>query len=214
MYHIHEVIDTDNALVIDPRTRMITNHSDPIKKIMRGDHNCERVTFTLPRYIDGHDMSLCNLVRVHFVNIGEDGTRIADVEDIMDLQVDPNNDENVSCTWLISGKATKLVGPLNFGIQFACIRNDYIVYSWSTAICTHVTVSPSLDSSSEESGTEYEKTINDVPFTVDDKNKLNDLPTGEEIEKTFGDVESALDVIIAQQEAIIEIQNGLLEQEG
>ena len=29
---------------------------------------------------------------------------------------------------------------------------------------------------------EYNKTINDVPFTVDDKNKLDGLPTGEELE--------------------------------
>lgn len=175
MGHMHEVIDFDEKLTIDPVTRTITNHSDPIKKVMQGDHNCERVTFRLPRRIDGHDMRLCNLVRVQYTNIGEDNTRFSGFEDITDLAVDPENDEYVICSWLISGKATRLAGPLNFGIQFACVDSGYITYSWNTAICNHVTISPSLDCSNKEDGTEYDKTINDVPFTVDDKYRLDTL---------------------------------------
>lgn len=196
MYHIHPVIDSDPILIIDPKTRTIINHSDPIKKVMQGDHNCERVTFQIPRYVDGHDMSLCNLVRVQYTNIGEDGTRVSGYDDITDLRADVHEEEDVvTCSWLISGKATRLAGPLNFGIQFACIRNDYIVYSWNTAVCTHVTVSPSLDCSSEEDGSEYDKTINDVPFSVDDKKKLDSLPTERELKSEMDRLWGAINAI-------------------
>ena len=197
MYHIHPVIDSDPILIIDPKTRTIINHSDPTKKVMQGDHNCERVTFQIPRYVDGHDMSLCNLVRVQYTNIGEDGTRVSGFDDITDIQTgtDDAGEDVVTCSWLISGKATSLVGPLNFGIQFACVEYGYITYSWNTSICSHVSVSPSLDCSSAEDGTEYDKTINDVPFTPEDKNKLNSLPTGEDLSSELDRIWEAINAI-------------------
>lgn len=58
--HKHPVIDTDERFVIDPATREITCASRRENVLMQYDHNSQRYTFELPRYIDGHDMSpLC-----------------------------------------------------------------------------------------------------------------------------------------------------------
>lgn len=181
MTHEHLIIDDDQFLLIDPLSRAITNQNYLPEKILQGDHNCERLTFHVPRDIDGHDITLCNLVRVHFVNIGEDNQKIYGLEDIAPAQYDEYNPDVAVCSWLISGKATRLVGKLHFCIQFCCVEDGLITYSWSTAICTNLSVSSSMDNI--EVDDEYNKTINDVPFTVDDKNKLDGLPTGEELEE-------------------------------
>ena len=68
MSHIHSVYDGDTHFKIDPVTRQIENTSGKVI-LMQNDHNSERFTFEIPRTIDGHDMSQCNAVEVHYINI-------------------------------------------------------------------------------------------------------------------------------------------------
>ena len=63
MAHKHEVIDTDKHFIIDPVTMGFSTESKKTT-LMQGDHNCERFTFEIPRFIDKHDMSLCNRVEM------------------------------------------------------------------------------------------------------------------------------------------------------
>ena len=69
MSHYHPIYDSDKHFLIDTITRDIINESSKIT-IMQYDHNSERFTFEIPRLVEGHDMSLCNSVRIHFINIG------------------------------------------------------------------------------------------------------------------------------------------------
>lgn len=57
-----------HIFLIDPVTRAITTSSEKLH-VMQFDHNSERLTFEMPRYIEGHDMSVCNQVEAHFLNI-------------------------------------------------------------------------------------------------------------------------------------------------
>lgn len=57
MAHKHPIYDTDPHFKIDGDTRVIINASDVKVALMQGDHNSERFTFEIPRYVDGHDMS-------------------------------------------------------------------------------------------------------------------------------------------------------------
>ena len=84
--HKHPVYDTDLHLLIDPITREITNESGKTV-IMQYDHNSERFTFEIPRYVDGHDMSLCNVVEFHYINTDANDKTIqnADVYQVDDL---------------------------------------------------------------------------------------------------------------------------------
>ena len=52
--HKHVVPDSDTYFLIDPYTRQIENTNYQKTVIMRGDHNSERFTFEVPRYVDGH----------------------------------------------------------------------------------------------------------------------------------------------------------------
>lgn len=58
MSHNHPILDNDPHFKIDKETRMIKDQSQTASILMQGDHNSERYTFEMPRYIDGHDMSL------------------------------------------------------------------------------------------------------------------------------------------------------------
>ena len=134
MAHQHPVKDTDLHFVIDPVTRVIKNNSEKIV-IMQHDHQSEILTFELPRYIDTHDMSLSNSVRVHYINIGTSSKYepVSGVYEITDLQIDPENEDIVTCSWLLTNNTTQLDGTLNFIIRFSCLTGDTIDYSWSTA---------------------------------------------------------------------------------
>lgn len=135
MAHLHSLYDTDPHFMIDPVTREIKNMSGKVT-IMQYDHNSERCTFELPREIDGHDMSLCNRVIVHYTNV-DASTKDAneDCYEVEDLQISPNSEDEsvVILSWLISDKATQYAGSLVFLIEFACIADDGTKdYAWHT----------------------------------------------------------------------------------
>lgn len=145
MAHIHEVIDMDKHFVIDPVTRIITNATPEKKMIMQYDHNSERYTFELPHYIDGHDMSLCNVVQVHYIDISPDKrtqkTGVYEVDDLQLASSDEGTDDIVLCSWLVSQNATQIYGSLNFLVRYSCTTDGTVDYAWNTAIFSGITVS-------------------------------------------------------------------------
>lgn len=131
--HKHVVPDSDTYFLIDPYTRQIENTNYQKTVIMRGDHNSERFTFEVPRYVDGHDMSLCNRVIVHFDNVGDTIENIhSDVAYMDDLRINPDNPETVISSWLIRREATQIVGLLSFSLQYQCVEGDEVTYEWNT----------------------------------------------------------------------------------
>ena len=131
--HTHPVPDTDTYFVIDPYTREIENTNYNKTVLMRGDHNSERFTFELPRYVDGHDMSLCNRVLIHFDNVGDSIENIhSDVAEAKDLRLEEGDSEKVICSWLIRREATQIVGILSFSLQYLCVEDGEITYEWNT----------------------------------------------------------------------------------
>ena len=142
MGHKHNVHDTDARFTINPITRAIKDDSKKKNTLIQFDHNCERFTFELPRYIEGHDMSTCNKVTVHFFNIdSKTGTQKSGNPELTDLHIDPENEDVVVVSWLISKGATQLCGLLKFLIRFSCFEDDIETYSWNTAFFTGISVS-------------------------------------------------------------------------
>lgn len=149
--HQHPVVDDDSYFLIDPETRVISNGKTEPNVVMQHDHNSERYTFEVPRYVDGHDMTLCNVIKVHWNNIdGETGEENASVYDAYDLKVNPNNKDTVIFTWLIHRESTQLVGTLNFLIQYICEDEDgTIVYEWHTDMYTNVLIKKTRNNGDE-----------------------------------------------------------------
>ena len=143
MTHAHAVIDVDKYFVINPVTRSITNSTQKVY-LMQNDHNSERVTFEIPRYIDTHDMSLCNKVEVHYINT--DGIFSNEgIYEVEDLRVSPESNDKVLCSWLISQNATRYVGPISFVVRYACIEDSVIKYQWHTDIHSSIGIIESIN---------------------------------------------------------------------
>lgn len=145
MAHIHSVYDNDTHFKIDTATREIKNESDKVV-IIQHDHDSERFTFEIPRMVEDHDMSICNVVQVHYLNIdAATGTNEPGVYEVDDLQISPDSDDVVICSWLISRNATQFVGSLNFVVRFRCVADDgTIEYEWATAIHKGINVCESI----------------------------------------------------------------------
>ena len=146
-----KVIDTDTHFIIDGSTRFVKNEAEVKSMLVQYDHNSERFSFRVPRVVDSHDLSECNAVRVHYINIDK-SKRIENggVDDITDtLSVCPEDDDYVICSWLITDGSTQLAGSLHFVIQFAVIDGLTVKYSWNTAKYTNITRSDGIKKDEE-----------------------------------------------------------------
>lgn len=152
MAHKHSVYDTDAHFSINPFTRAIKNESTSKVAVIQHDHNSERFTFEIPRLVDGHDMSLCDRVEVHYINMdsANKDNISADIYEVNDLQVSPDDRNFVICSWLLSQNATKYAGSLNFLVRFICLDGEKIAYAWHTAIFTGISVSSGILNNAEE----------------------------------------------------------------
>lgn len=153
MAHKHEMRNADPHFKIDPDTRALQHTSPEKLTIMQGDHNSEIISFDMPRFIDGHDMALCNRIQIQYINIDTtfSSAYLTGVYEVTDkeIKVDDDGNEIIVFSWPVSGNATSYVGPLNFGIRFCCITNSVIEYSWHTAICKQITIAKSFNNNEE-----------------------------------------------------------------
>lgn len=152
MAHKHSIYDTDAHFKVDRATREIKSASTVKTVLIQHDHNSERMTFEIPRMLDGHDISTCNVVQVHYLNI-ESANKVnqsAGIYEVADLQISPESDDVVICSWLVSSTATKYVGSLNFVIRFCCVsESGKVEYAWNTALCSSVSVSTGICNTEE-----------------------------------------------------------------
>ena len=143
--HNHNVYDTDNKFTVDGISRAIKNVSSSKTTVMQFDHNSEVFTFEVPRYIEGHDMTECNRVEVHYLNVDavtkEENKGIYLIDD---LTVNTEDETKLTCSWTISQNATKLVGSLNFLLRFMCLTDDIVDYVWNTSIFSGIYVSKGI----------------------------------------------------------------------
>lgn len=143
MEHKHGVYDSDTRFIINATTRQIRNEPNRKTVLIQHDHNSERFTFELPRHIEDHDMSMCNKVEVHYLNIdSKTKEQHSGLYTVDDLHLE---DDKVVCSWLISENATRLVGSLNFLVRFCCVEGTVTTYAWNTAICKDISVSDGIN---------------------------------------------------------------------
>lgn len=146
MKHIHHVYDKNIQFTINPITRAIKNESPQKTTLIQNDHNSERFTFSIPRLIEGHDMSLCNKVEVHYLNVDQKGTdQFSGFYTVEDLAVSTEDENTVVFSWLISQSCTKYAGDLNFLLRFCCVTDGTVTYAWNTDIYKNIKVGNSID---------------------------------------------------------------------
>jgi hypothetical protein len=176
MAHIHDVVDTDVHYKIDGITRTITNINETKRELVQHDHNSERLTFEIPRYVDGHDFSECNAVQIHYANLNKLGkVNSSGVYNVTDLHISPEDNTIVVFSWLISDNATIAVGTLNFSIRFACITDGKVDYAWNTSVFKGISILETLYNS-EEIVEEYPDALADLLARVNNLEESAPVP--------------------------------------
>lgn len=148
MPHQHPVTDMDKHFTINNVTREITNLSSKIV-LMQYDHNSECFSFEMPRYVENHDMMLCDRVEINYINTsGNRNKQNCGIYEVKDMQICENDDNLIEFTWLVSDNATLYEGGLSFLIMFAC-TGEYgeTVYRWHTDINSSIAISKGIDNS-------------------------------------------------------------------
>lgn len=146
MSHNHILYDSDPHFKIDADTRKITNESTRKTSLIQHDHNSERFTFEIKRYVEGHDLLSCNIVEIHYINV-ESNTKLTHVGvySVDDLQTKEGDEDTLVCSWKVGRNATRLVGQLQFILRFSCVDDTgNVVYVWNTGVYNGITISSGI----------------------------------------------------------------------
>lgn len=160
--HADVLVNADALCEIDINTRKI-NRKSAKSDFMQGDHNSERIGFTMERFVEGHDMAISDRVAIEYLNVRQGDRYIVD-----DLTV-TDDKKYITFTWLISANATQEVGSLIFNVNFRCWNDEGILtYNWSTQPCSTYSIAKgvaSMDSNPKEKydfWAKYEGLVNTV----------------------------------------------------
>ena len=195
MAHSHPISDDDRLFVIDSTNRSITYEGDNIV-LVKGDLNSEVFSFEIPRIVEGHDMSLCDHVRIHYSNT--DRRRKNESKDIYYVTDCVVNGDVVNFSWTLSGNATKYYGTLSFLVQFCCLDEDGAYsYIWNTDTYKNIPVYDSYNNSegvTENYADVFDKIFLQLEKVPDDMAKLRQelLDAVTNIEHPITYIESAI----------------------
>lgn len=143
----HNVTGTCALFTLDPATGVISTEAKKVR-LVKGSHNSRRFAFAVPQMIEGHDMTKCDKVEVHYININPTTKeQSADVFKVTDLAPRQDDPDHIGFTWLISRQATKYAGTLSFALRFTCLDGEKILYDLPSEIYTGITVADGLNNS-------------------------------------------------------------------
>lgn len=204
MAHNHTnnmIIDADPHFRVNIETREVQSVSKDGLALVQGDHNSERITFVVPRYIDCHDLLGCNKAQVHYINVSSKNKSLSSsgVYEVVDMQVSPDDDMEVMFTWLVSHGATTHVGTLSFVLSFACTEGTEILYSWNTTTCSAVRILETMSNVGqlpEEYSDVLLKWYNEI-ISAQDRG-VNAIDAA--VESALSDIETKKDEILAESE--------------
>ena len=231
MNHNHVLYDSDPHFTIDPISRKITNQSSRKTSVVQHDHNSERLTFECPRYVEGRDLSTCNIVEIHYLNIEANTKTVrAGVYTVDDLQVKDDDENAVVFSWVVPNNATQFVGQLQFLVRFACALEDTgtVDYVWNTGIYSSIGVAQGIYNSNSPSDNplpafNFVTTINGhvLKFFVGTKAEYNELPFNEREglfalitdDTTRAELEASIDELNEKVDAMVDAERDAMVDE-
>lgn len=181
MAHTHDVLDMDKHFIIDPISRKINPATPEKNKLMQHDHNSERFTFEINQMVEGHDMSLCDAIRIHYINLSDDkSSSNGGIYEVNDVSICGNTenegDNKITFSWLVSRNATEWDGTIIFAITFSCTAQESVDYEWNTDVYSSIVVGKGLRNSEkivEEYADVLQKWRNDLSIVrADTVNKI------------------------------------------
>jgi hypothetical protein len=138
------IIDDDTIIRIDTKTKNF--ETDVLKNttLIKGEHQSERLTFCMNRFVENKDLLECDKIRIHYINVGSSNNSSKGVYTVTDAT--QTSTDEIQFSWLISQNVTLYSGIVRFVIKFTNVDDDNkITYLWSTNINKDLSVSDGLD---------------------------------------------------------------------
>ena len=136
---LNQAINVDNSipaispLMVEPENEPVIEINADLRHItipeelkdiaVTGDHLCETIYFSCPRYFDGEDLSNHSCI-IRYINAGNEYGEC----DVVDITTE---NDRIKFGWSIDNKATRYSGIIKFTVQFETI-SDSIEYQWQT----------------------------------------------------------------------------------
>lgn len=147
---LHSTIkDTGSFFTIVPETRAVQVPSTHKVIGVVGDHLAEQLTFEIPRFIDGHDISGCARRYVAWKNVGgELGT-----DQLVPLDESPEGAKEgmLYFTWTIRDRLAAVRGLVQFSLHFEDVAEgedgERVLYHWGTTNCQNCEILDSINTS-------------------------------------------------------------------
>jgi hypothetical protein len=136
------ICDSDKHFELNIVTGALVSNMQKVS-LIRGSHNSERFSFDFPRYIECQDLTQCNKVEVHFINVGNETNKGA--RPIEDVRVVEGENDKITFSWLIDGECTKYAGSLSFVIHFKIEEDGKLKYKYPTGIFKGITINDGID---------------------------------------------------------------------
>ena len=131
----HIVIGLDHSITVPENLKKIA---------VQYEHNMESVTFDMPRYCDGIDMSKMKIYVNYIRSDNIPGSHLVE-----DVTVDETDSELIHFTWTINGHVTEVSGNIT---MLVCARetdsNGKLTNLWSTELNSELYVSPGMKTTS------------------------------------------------------------------
>lgn len=173
MYDIHSVIDKDFHYRINPSTKKIQGN---VKFLTQYDHNSEIITFEIPRYIEGHDMFLCDRIKVNYNNISIDGKSNVGFHDCEKVNENDENANSLIFIWSVEQGTTLYEGTVAFNIALYCHDDEgMITYKWGTEECVNLLKVKKSSNYDDEVIKQYPDVIHQIKQNVE--NIKGEIPT-------------------------------------
>lgn len=136
---LNQAINVDNSipaispLMVEPENEPVIEINADLRHLtipeelkdiaVTGDHLCETIYFSCPRYFDGEDLSNHSCI-IRYINAGNEYGEC----DVVDITTE---NDRIKFGWSIDNKATRYSGIIKFTVQFETI-SDSIEYQWQT----------------------------------------------------------------------------------
>lgn len=225
--HTDDIIvdaNEDAHFIINTTTREISMSNASNKKltIMQYDKKSERYSFDIDKIIDGHDLTKCNRVQIHFTNIGSNRLHNDGTYPVDDVQVNLSDENKLTFTWLVGEEATQYNGMLSFLVTFECVDGDEILYRWSSSIYKSIQIAVGMDNnntvfevySDELLKWQNKMELEYIPIIVDQRYINRDFATSEEVGAIFNIYNPAEDELIGIDGAPTDNSKNLVESGG
>lgn len=158
--------ENDGTIIFEVNNRTIAVPPEITDIVVQGDTNSRTVSFKMPRYFDGVDLSQ-KYICINFKT--SNGT--SNYKDATNIKT--NSDNAINFDWIISGDSTKDSGSLSFSVEcYGVDSQNNKIYRWQTKpsiINVSPTIQPLNDAVSKDYTLEQEFVSNyDNSTTMDD----------------------------------------------